>query len=129
MCCFVAGFVTHAVLVPARDARELEVLCDAARGAVRSGNAKEWALGSVHAGDREWLAIHVDAPPSVVASLARRVKASWTLEIAEKSETRANGSSWPNGARLRFLDADGTVLETLEGDSSFEEAPLPTGWR
>jgi hypothetical protein len=83
MGCFVCGFVTHAVLVPARDARELEILCDAARGAIRSGDAKEWALGTIHAGDREWMAIHVGAPSAVVASLARRVKASWTLDVEE----------------------------------------------
>jgi hypothetical protein len=47
MCCFVGGYVTHAALVPARDARELEILRDAARGAVLSGEASEWALGVV----------------------------------------------------------------------------------
>jgi hypothetical protein len=125
MGCFVIGYVTHAVLVPARDSRELEILRDAAREAVLSGGAKEWALGTIHAGEREWLAIHVGASSSLVASLAGRVKASWTLDIEEKVETKANGNSWPNGARLRFLDTDGTVFETLEGDSRFDEAPLP----
>jgi hypothetical protein len=125
MGCFVAGCVTRPALVPARDARELGILRDAARGAVLSGDASEWALGTIHAGRREWLAIHVGAPESVVASLARRVKAPWTLNIDEKLERRANGTSCSNGTRLRFLGTEGTVLETLEGDSRFAEAPLP----
>jgi hypothetical protein len=125
MGCFVAGFVTRPTLVPARDARELLILRDAARGAVLSGDAQEWALGTLRAGERESLAIHVGAPSSVVASLARRVKAPWTLGIDEKVETQANGGSWANGVRLRFLDATGTVLETLDGDNRFGECSLP----
>jgi hypothetical protein len=119
-----AGCVTHPTLVPARDARELDILRDAARGAVLSGDAREWALGTIRAGEQEWLAIHVGAPSSVVAGLARRVKAPWTLDVDEKVETQANGGSWPNGVRLRFLDAAGAVLETLDGDSRFGECSL-----
>ena len=129
MGCFVSGYVTHVVLVPARDERELGTLCDAMRSAVLAGDANEWALGAIHAGEREWLAVHVGAPESVVARVARRVKASWTLDIDETIGTKPNGNSWPDGARLRFRDADGAVLETLQGDSRFEEAPLPAHWR
>jgi hypothetical protein len=125
MGCFVAGFVTRPALMPARDARELDILRDAARSAVLSGDAQEWALGSIRAGEREWLAIHLGSPSSVVASLARRVKAPWTLDTDEKVETQANGASCANGVRLCFLDATGTALETLDGDSRFGEASLP----
>jgi hypothetical protein len=111
--------------VPARDARELHALRDAARGAVLSGDAREWALGTIRACHREWLAIYLGAHPSLVASLARRVKAPWTLRIDEKLDIQPNGGSWPNGVRLRFLDAAGAVLETLDGDSRFGEASLP----
>jgi len=126
MGCFVAGFVTGPTLVPARNVGELEILRDAARGAVLSGDANEWALGAIQAGKREWLAIHIGARSSVVASLGRRVNAAWTIDIDEKSEKRADGrGSHRNGARLRFLDVEGRVLETRDGDGRFGEASLP----
>jgi hypothetical protein len=126
MCCFVAGFVTRPTLVPARTAGELAILRDAARGAVLSGDAHEWALGVIHAGERQWFAIHVEAPASVVASLARRVNAAWTLVIHEGSEKRPDEQgSRRNGARLRFLDVEGDVLDTRDGDCRFGEAPVP----
>jgi len=120
MCAFVAGYVTRASLVPARDARELEILRDAARAAVLSGDAGVWALGTIHAGEREWLAIHIGADSSIVASLARRVQAPWTVDIEERIR---DGSS--QGSELRFRDSEGGVLETLDGDTLFDEEPLP----
>jgi hypothetical protein len=97
MCSFVAGDVTHPTLVPSRNARELEVLRDAARGAVLSGDGGEWSLAAIHAGPREWLAIHIGAQPSVVASFARRVKAPWTLRIREVVAKTPKG----RGSRLK----------------------------
>jgi len=120
MSAFLWGYVMHAHLVPARDARELEILRDAARRAIVSGDAREWALAAIHAGDREWLAIHVAAPASIVASFARRVGAPWTVTAEEKS-----GRNWPKGAKLCFYDREGAPLETLIGDILFQEAPLP----
>ena len=57
------------------------------------------------------------------------MNAPWTLDIDENREERANGNSSPNGARLSFLDAEGTVLEKLEGDTRFDEVPLPASLR
>ena len=105
---------------------ELQVLRDAAGAAVRDGHASEWALGVIHAGERGWFAIHSCAPAAVVASLATIVRAAWSLDIEEKTETRPNGQgSRSNGAQLRFVDLDARVLATRNGDGRFREEELP----
>ena len=126
MCSFVAGDVTHPTLVPARNAREFEVLRGAARGAVLAGDAAEWSVAALHAGPREWLAIHIGAQPSVVASFARRVKAPWTLCINEVVAKAPKGrGSRIKGGELRFYDRRGRVLQIIEGDTRFDHAVLP----
>jgi len=118
--------VTHPTLVPARNAREFEVLRGAARGAVLAGDAAEWSVAALHAGPREWLAIHIGAQPSVVASFARRVKAPWTLCINEVVAKAPKGrGSRIKGGELRFYDRRGRVLQIIEGDTRFDHAVLP----
>jgi hypothetical protein len=120
MCGFVAGYVTPATLVPARDAGGLDVLREAARAAVHSGDAAEWALAAVHARGRRFMAIHIGAPPAVVADVAGRIEAPWTLEVREKVV-----GSWMKGAQIVCLGRDGLVIETFDGETLFGEARLP----
>ena len=120
MCMFVSGYVNSPTLVPARTTRELRVLRDAACAAVRSGDATEWALGAIRARKRVRWAIHLSAPLEVVADLAARVDAPWTLGVREKLV-----GSWLEGAQISCRDREGRVIETLEADSVFDDAPLP----
>jgi hypothetical protein len=125
MACIVSGYVTHPVLVPARNGGELRVLQDAAQAAVLSGEAREWSLAVVHAGGRKRFAIHVAAEASVVADLSERVRASWTVRVEETVGPTGNDGSWFDGVRLRFHAPDGHAFETLLGDSRFGVAALP----
>jgi hypothetical protein len=121
MCMFVAGYVDHARLVPASDARKLGLLRGAAHAAVVAGEAREWALAAIHARGRRFMAVHVGAPAAVVADLVACVDAPWTLEVREKQR-----SGWPRyGAEIVCADPDGRVIATLAGDTLFDQAPLP----
>ena len=127
MVCFVSGHVTHPSVVPARDERELDVLRDAARAAVRSGEAREWSLAVIRAGREERWALHIGASAAVVSALAARIDAPWRLEIREKRE-----GSWVKGAEIVCVNRDERVIETLAADSVFDDAPLhalASSWR
>jgi hypothetical protein len=119
MCGFVAGYIARATLVPARDAGELDVLREAARAAVQSGDATEWALAAVRARRRRFMAIHIGAPPAVVAHVAARIEAPWTLEVREVV------GSWMKGTKLVCLGRDRLAVETFDGETLFGEARLP----
>jgi hypothetical protein len=126
MCCFMGGHVTHPCVVPARDEHELAVLRDAARAAVRSGEAQEWSLAVIRAGREERWALHIGAPAAVVSELATRIDAPWRLEIGEKR------GAWVKGADIVCVDREGRVIETLAADGVFDDAPLPalaSSWR
>lgn len=114
---FVWGYVTHGALVPARNERELRILEDAARDAIFAGDASEWSLAAVGArGGVHW-AVRIsqegqdELAPSLVADLAARVEAPWTLRVEEN--------------RVAFVDRFGRVIENLEADSLFDDAALP----
>jgi hypothetical protein len=120
MCAFRWGHVTCASIVPARSRRELEVLREAVLGAVTSGEAREreWALAAIRARGRGRWGLHVGARAAVVADLARRVDAPWTLAVLQN--------------RIDVVDLEGRVLETLEADTVFDDAPVPafaSAWR
>ena len=117
---FVWGYVNHAILVPARTGHELAVLQAAAHAAVLSGEASEWSLALIGARKQTYWAIHLAARPEIIAALAARVGAPWTLEIKEKTV-----GSWVKGAQISCLDRNGGVLATLEADTVFDDAPLP----
>jgi hypothetical protein len=127
MVCFVSGHVTDASVVPARDERELEVLRDAARAAVRSGDAREWSLAVIRAGRKERWALHIGATSAVVSELAARIDAPWWLDVRENvAQSRADG------AEILCVDREGRVIETLAADAVFDDAPLPalaSSWR
>lgn len=120
MCMFLSGYVNNPTLVPARTTRELGALRDAARAAIRSGDASAWALAAIRARKRVRWAIHVSAPAAVVADLAARVDAPWTLDLREKLV-----GSRMEGAQIFCRDREGRVIDTLEADSVFDDAPLP----
>jgi hypothetical protein len=117
---YVWGYVTHALLVPARNGRELAVLQAAAHAAVLSGDASEWALAAIHTRSQVYWAIHLGARPEVVAELAARVDAARTFEVREKQI-----GSWVKGAQISCLDREGQVTSVLEADTVFDDAPLP----
>lgn len=123
---FVWGHVTSACVIPARSRRELEALQRAAHDTVTSGEAREWALTSIHAGKRVRWGIHVAAKVEVVRRIATTVSAPWILDIAEKDHTREDGSSWPKGARIVSRDLEGRELATLAANTYFDSAPLPS---
>ena len=119
MACFVAGYVTRAQVVPARDEGELDRLRHAAGDAVRSGAATEWAMVAIHARRQRFPAVHVDGPPAVVAELAALVDAPWTLVVHEKVvDFRMDG------AQIACLNRDGSTIVTLEADTRFRSARL-----
>jgi hypothetical protein len=120
MCIFLRGYVTSPHVVPARNMRELRVLRDAARAAVLSGDASEWALVSFRARGRVRWGIHLRALPAVVRDLADRVAAPWTLDIEEKRH-----GTWVKGAQIFCRDGEGRAIATLEADSVFDDAVLP----
>ena len=122
MCAFGWGYVTEPWIVPARDERELGVLREAARAAVRSGDASVWALASLRArGEVRW-AIHVSALPAVVRELANRVGAAWTLRVKEKLY-----GTWLKGAQIFVSSVEGHEIAILEADAVFDDARLPPG--
>ncbi|HEX7602860.1 MAG TPA: hypothetical protein VF316_14690 [Polyangiaceae bacterium] len=115
--CFVEGYVTHGALVPARTERELRVLWDAARAAVLAGEATEWSLAAIGARNKVHWALRIgqnaqDSPsPKLVAELAARVMARWTLRIEE------------NG--IVYVDREGHEVQSLEADTLFDAQALP----
>lgn len=117
---FVWGYVVRPHIVPARTEHELELLRCAARDAVLSGKATEWALAAIHArGQTRW-GIHIAAPAAFVSDLVARVNAPWTLEVREKFV----GSS-TKGSQIFCMDREGRTTATLEADTLFDLAPLP----
>ena len=108
MGCFVRGEATKASLVPARDEAELEVLQEAARAAVLSGDASEWALAEIGGGGGVRWALHVGAAAAVVAAIAARVAAPWTLRVGENE--------------IVGVDRGGRARWRMAGDSVFVEA-------
>ena len=126
MCSFVAGDVSHPTLVPARNAREFEVLRDAARGAVLAGDAAEWSVAALHAGPREWLAIHIGAQPSVVASFAHaREGAVDALHPRDGGKDAQGPRLQGDGSGAPLLRSHGARARIIDGDTRFDEAVLP----
>jgi hypothetical protein len=114
---FVWGYVTHGALVPARTERELHQLENAARAAIVAGRASEWSLAGVGARGRVRWAVRLgqqgqdEVSPPLVAEMAERVGAPWTLRVEE------------NG--LVCVDRWGRTIDNLEADTFFDDAPLP----
>lgn len=114
---FVWGYVTHGTLVPARSERELRVLEDGARAAILAGRATEWSLAGVGARGHVRWAVRLsqqgqdEVSPPLVAEMAERVGAPWTLRLAEN--------------RLVCVDRWGRTIDNLEADTYFDDAPLP----
>jgi hypothetical protein len=106
---------------------ELAVLRAAAREAVVTGDVREWAFAAICLEKRVCWAIHIAAQPTVLANIAKRVAAPWTLDIEEMRV-----GSWVKGSQLSCRDLEGRVRETLAADTFFDEAPLPacaSSWR
>jgi len=114
----IGGYVTRASLIPARTERELDTLRKAASAMVVAGSASEWALAAIRAQGRDCWALHVGAPPAIVAELARSIDAPWTLDVQE--------------SRIVCLGRKASVIATLEVDAVFDDAPIPVfamDWR